>query len=82
MAKIFQNVVGKYVIEIPRRKGNPSRVANLLVKFCEVTIKPSWYTKKKANNIPIKINAIFANEHNAAISIADDSKVATFYKDM
>ncbi len=55
-------VAGELEIEIPRKKGKPSRPAVLLVRYCRVSLKPPRYRSQEKDLEPVTVWAVYAQE--------------------
>lgn len=60
---ISQQVIGTYVVEVPRKKKQPARRAELAIRFAQVTLK-SPIKRSKCHSNSVTIWAILAEEKN------------------
>lgn len=55
-------VAATVAIEVPRKKGESTRTANLCLRFAEVTVRPPNDRPKSEGNQPVEVYAVYANE--------------------
>lgn len=82
MDKLFNlmnnsEVLGEYLLKIPRRKDKAAREAVIEVKAGTALIMPHRYLKEKGLETPISINWVYAREKNSTSADAIDWKLLT-----
>jgi hypothetical protein len=60
------SVSGIQALQVPRRRGQSARVAQLEIKYCEIALKPPG--GKKSQGV-LKLNIILANEKEAPLGV-------------